>query len=370
MISGEWSRAGDLVRLPVLNQGRIGISGAFTNPTRFDVPPSIVDWPAESRAVVSGTTAAFAVTVSGTDPFTFEWRRFGAGEVIKLFSSSQFSDSLAFNPVRAADAGIYQFTASNPFGSASRSVQLTVLPASQTIDVVVPGQARYLDPPFTLIASASSQLPVTIGLEGPVAWTGTPGSSPIRYTGAGWVTVRVTQAGNGDFASLMAVRTFEVARAPQSLQFGELPDVLQASAPLTVEAKATSGLPVVIEVIEGPARLTGAMTFVLTGSGVVGLRASAPGGDNYFAAAPVERRFRVLENRPLRLGIASSQVPGLAIAIVRGPPWATVVVERTSDLRSWEPVSTNLLDEASGQARIDLVRMGRNRIFRGRLVLE
>lgn len=72
--------------------------------------------------------------------------------------------------------------------------------------------------------------------------------------------------------------------APATFYAGQSPPVL--------EAHASSGLPVTLSVVSGPATLSGS-TLTLTGTGTVKVQATQPGGGQYKAAVPVTRSITV-----------------------------------------------------------------------------
>lgn len=80
--------------------------------------------------------------------------------------------------------------------------------------------------------------------------------------------------------------------APQSIEFTPPVSWPLDGPPLELAATATSGLPVAIEVVSGPATLAGA-TLSFTAGGEVVVKAIQPGDSNWEAAAPVERTIVV-----------------------------------------------------------------------------
>jgi hypothetical protein len=77
-----------------------------------------------SQTVIAGDSVTFSVTVTGTAPFSYQWKK--AGAVIPRATGSSFS----LNNVQASNAGTYWVTVSNPSGSVtSASATLTVQPA-------------------------------------------------------------------------------------------------------------------------------------------------------------------------------------------------------------------------------------------------
>jgi hypothetical protein len=147
------------------------------------------------------------------------------------------------------------------------------------------------DAPFTLIATASSGLPVSFSI---VSGPATISNSTLTITGAGTITVSASQTGNGTYkAAPDVIRSFKVAKASQTISFAGIPDKTVSDAPFPVQVSASSGLPVVLSVISGPATISG-NTVTLTGTeGVVTIRAQQPGNGNYHAATPVQRSFNV-----------------------------------------------------------------------------
>jgi hypothetical protein len=114
-------------------------------------PPQFVSGPTNGY-IRAGSNAVLSVIVMGADPMSYQWRFNGvllAGETNATLLRTNF---------QAADEGLYQVTASNPFGQASASATLVIAiplavlqsPVSQTL---APGQ------PFTLSASITGAPP-------------------------------------------------------------------------------------------------------------------------------------------------------------------------------------------------------------------
>lgn len=81
----------------------------------------------------------------------------------------------------------------------------------------------------------------------------------------------------------------------QAISFPQIANHLTTDPPFTIEATATSGLPVQFEVVSGPATLNG-NTVTLTGQqGEVSIKATQPGNGTFNAAVPVINKFMVLD---------------------------------------------------------------------------
>jgi len=78
-------------------------------------------------------------------------------------------------------------------------------------------------------------------------------------------------------------------RRNQEIQFGDLPDQISTSPPFKVPVSATSGLPVSLAVLSGPAAIEGDTLRLFGSPGVVLLRASQPGNAAYLPARDADR---------------------------------------------------------------------------------
>jgi len=81
----------------------------------------------------------------------------------------------------------------------------------------------------------------------------------------------------------------------QAITLGALPDRPFNRAPILVNATTSSGLPITITVVSGPATVSG-NSLTLTGTGTVTIRATQAGDATYAAAPPVDRSFVVTGN--------------------------------------------------------------------------
>jgi formylglycine-generating enzyme required for sulfatase activity len=202
--------------------------------------------------------------------------------------------------------------------------------STQTIAVTPVSGLKYGDPAVTLQATASSGLPITWSLvSGPAQLQG----SLLTPTGAGTVVVRASQAGSDVFAPAQASLTIDVARAPQTISWAQLPNRTFGDAAFAVGATASSGLPVAFELVSGPAQVTGTQV-TLTGGGTVVLRARQDGNANYLAAQ-LDNSFtvakaaqtltfaalpdRVFSPNPIPLVASASSGLPITFAVLTGP---------------------------------------------------
>ena len=121
-----------------------------------------------------------------------------------------------------------------------------------------------------------------IGLMGLEADKLTPkGAVTVPYTGGKWPVW---------FTNVARVLP---TRVNQTISFAALPDQFLPVGRVALQASSSAGLPVGFSVRSGPAELAGT-ELTLTGEGTVVVRAFQEGNSQTFAAAPVDRSFRVV----------------------------------------------------------------------------
>ncbi len=208
--------------------------------------------------------------------------------------------------VRASQAGDATYNAAP---DVDRSFQVTAQgKLNQTITFAPLTDKNVNDGPFTVSATASSGLPVTFSIvSGPATIT----NNTITLTGAeGTVVVRASQAGDGTYNAAPDVdRSFQVTaqgKLNQVITFAPLPDRTFGDAPFTVNATASSGLPVTFSIVSGDATISNNVV-TITGIGPVVIRASQGGDATYNAAPNVDREFNV---NPSPVGTVKSDLNG------------------------------------------------------------
>jgi len=97
----------------------------------------------------------------------------------------------------------------------------------------------------------------------------------------------------------------------QFITFAPLPDKSAGDSPFTLTAKSSSGLPVYLNILSGPASLDMNNVLTILGGGTVNLVAWQPGNSNYNAAAPVLQSFNVSQiPQTITFGSLSQQKQG------------------------------------------------------------
>lgn len=228
-LSYVWRREGTLIAKAsqstlVLGSVQVADAGDYTvtvsnalgsvtsSPARLTVlvpslPPFIVVQPVSVTATAGGA-ASFGVTVRGTAPLSYQWRKDGEW----LVGATQAT--LTLTNVRATDAAAYSVAITNAFGTAvSASARLTVNPAPTPPQIETPPTAR------TVTEGATVSLSVTASGAGPLSYRWLKGGvpivgatsatltfSPVRLTDAGSYTVEVSNAAGTTVSTAAVVR--------------------------------------------------------------------------------------------------------------------------------------------------------------------
>ena len=104
-------------------------------------------------------------------------------------------------------------------------------------------------------------------------------------------------AGNySAIASILVTYSPPDTKLPQAITFGALSDQVFGDAPFALWATSSSGLPVYLNVLSGPAALDTNNVLTLLGAGTVTVIAWQPGNSNYNAAITVQRSFNVTQS--------------------------------------------------------------------------
>jgi hypothetical protein len=235
---------------------------ALANKTYGDAPFAV------SATATSGLPVSFRI-VSG--PATI------SGNTVTITGAGSVT-------IEASQAGNATYNPATPVQQS-----FIVAKAAQTITFAALSNKNYGDAPFALTATASSGLPVSFRvISGPATVSG----NTVTITGAGLVTIEASQTGNANYNTAAVTQSFTVNKASQFITFAALSNKTLGDAPFTVNATASSGLPVSFRVVSGPATISG-NTVTITGGGIVSIEASQAGDANYNAAAVVTQSFTV-----------------------------------------------------------------------------
>jgi hypothetical protein len=110
------------------------------------------------------------------------------------------------------------------------------------------------EPPFVINVTATSGLSVTFSVvSGPAQIK----DKEVTLTGAGPIVIKAAQAGDATYAAVEAVGSFSVGKGRQTINFAAAPGAVSVGETCTLQASASSGLPVSFSLVTGKAKLSG-----------------------------------------------------------------------------------------------------------------
>ncbi len=231
----------------------------------------------------------------GASPFTI-MASASSGLVVSFTSTTLPVCTVSGALVTIVGAGLCSITASqlgNINYSAASSVMQSfmVSPASQTITFNALGNVAFGTAPFTISASASSGLPVTFSSTTPSVCT--VAGTTVTIVGGGACSITASQAGNATYSAASLTRTFNVSQASQAITFLPLGNVVFGTTPFTINASASSGLPVTFTSTTSAVCGVYGSTVAIISAGTCSIAASQAGNASYSAATNVTQSFTV-----------------------------------------------------------------------------
>lgn len=250
------------------------------NPSQFGQPVTI------TATVTNGAT----VTPTGKVTFLDNGAAIGSAPLDGT-GAAVFTTSTLTTGSHSLTAS-YEGDSTSAPGTSDALLQV-VNKADQTITFAPLAGKTFGDPDFTVSATASSGLAVTFSIvSGPAILTG----STVHITGAGTVTVRASQGGDGNYNAAPDVdQSFTVAKAAQAILFATLENKTYGDASFVVSASGgASGNPVTFAALGNcsASGLNGGL-ITITGAGSCTVTASQAGNANYNAAPDVARSFTI-----------------------------------------------------------------------------
>ncbi|MBR6879234.1 MAG: T9SS type A sorting domain-containing protein [Bacteroidales bacterium] len=102
-----------------------------------------------------------------------------------------------------------------------------------------------------------------------------------------------SQGGLGGFDNLLVRQ--QPPGSAQLIDMADIPNQLVFNEPITLQAQASSGLPVSFQMIEGPATISGNVLTLTGATGIVRLKAMQAGDDTWLPAPDVVKTFEVVD---------------------------------------------------------------------------
>lgn len=204
------------------------------------------------------------------------------------------------------NAGTYNVHASFPgnanYNAASAIGTLVISKATTTLTF------SNLSQTYTGAAITATATTNPAGLNGVSILYNGSSNAPVNV-GSYFVTASIS---NANYSASNVTGTLVVSKAQQSINFPEIGNRFIGDASFALNATATSGLPVSLTIVSGPATLAGNTLTLSGGTGTVILRALQNGNNNYQPAAVLERSFTVsLRRMPFPNANEPQNLPGI-----------------------------------------------------------
>jgi gliding motility-associated-like protein len=235
----------------------------------------------------TGKEDQFIVTVNGT-PVTIS--------AVSLKPGDPYSIIVTLDtPLTGSETVLISYTqgdvASESGGLLPSFVDQPVNFIIQTVSFTALQVMTYHDPPVTLIASASSGLPVTFTSSN--STVATISGNVLTANSTGTADITAMQSGNGTYAPARYIRTLTVNLADQTITFPEPGTKTYGDPDFNLGATASSGL-MVSYASDNPAVATiSGATVHITGAGTAVITASQAGNNLYYSAIDVTATITV-----------------------------------------------------------------------------
>jgi len=284
--------------LTITGAGTVTIVASQSGSANYNPASSVTNTFAVKLTQVIGSFSTFTNITYGNAPFVINPPVASSGLPVSVTVASGPA-SIVSNTITIQGAGTVILTANQAgngtyYAAYPISTRFVVAQASQSINGFSNITAHtFGDAPYSApVPSASSGLPVTLSIQkGPATISG----NTVTLTGAGTVTLAADQPGNANYLPAQKITTnFIVSRATQNITpFGIIPGHTYGDGSFSISSlNASSGLPVALSIMSGPASISGS-TVILTGAGTVTLAANQSGNANWNAAPEVTTSFVV-----------------------------------------------------------------------------
>ena len=229
-------------------------------------------------ALVASATSGLAVSFASSTPAVCTV----SGTALTLVTAGTCT-------LAASQAGNANYLAAAPV---TQSFTVAVGLLAQTIAFTQPGSQTMGTPPAPLVATASSGLAVTFASITPAVCMAS--GTTLTLVSAGTCTVAASQAGNNVYAAAAAVmNSFAVVRAAQTITFTSPGNQTLGTAPLTLVASSSAGLPVALTSTTSGVCTVSGTTLTLVAAGTCNLDANQAGNTTYAPATTVTQSFSV-----------------------------------------------------------------------------
>ncbi|QHT69422.1 6-bladed beta-propeller [Rhodocytophaga rosea] len=203
-----------------------------------------------------------------------------ASFTLKLLADKvgSYTGNLSFS-TNDPDNKLYQVTLSGLITKAEQQISINAL-ADRT----------YGDAPFTLTGNSSSGLALTFSMvSGPATLEG----NVLTLTGAGEVTLLITQAGDNYYKAAELHKTFLVKKANQIIHLDSIPVKTYGDSSFTLPLTTSAGLPITYTSSNAAVATISANHIAIAGVGTTIITANQAGNDNYNPAETANQTLQV-----------------------------------------------------------------------------
>ena len=215
-----------------------------------------------------------------------------SGLAVTFASTTTAVCTVAGNIVSLVTAGTCSIAASQPgnanYSAAPNVVQsFAVTPGTQTITFGPIGSVAFGTAPFSLTATATSNLPVSFASTTPGVCT--VAGSTVSIAGAGTCSLTASQAGSANYAAAPnVIQSFSVTPATQTITFAPLGAATVGSGSISLSATASSGLPVSFSSSTPAVCAVSGNILTLVSAGICSITATQAGNNNYLLASATQ----------------------------------------------------------------------------------
>jgi hypothetical protein len=311
--------------ITIVGGGTTTITASQTGDDTYSAATAVQQTLAVNKAIQTITFGPLAAKTFGDASFNLTATS-SSSLAVTYSSSNTGVATVSGNTVTIIGGGTTTITASqagntNYLAATDVEQSFTVNKTTQSNTFGILPSKTYGEAAFDITATSSSGLNVTFASSNTAV--ATVSGNTVTIVGGGSTTITASQQGNNNYLAAPDVpQPLTIDKATQTISFADLPDRHFKASNFMVEASSSSGLPVTYNVVSGPATISG-NTVTLDGNlGVVELKASQAGNDNYLAATEVTKTFTV---------ICAPEPPTVTSGLHCGPGTVTLSASGTTD---------------------------------------
>ncbi len=234
------------------------------------------------------TDTDFSLTPSSNSPASFVYSLV-SGDAISLTADGK---------VKVLKSGVAKVkisqAATTEYAASELTIAITINLLTPTITAIQPFAKKMGDADFSIkpVSTSDGAFSYSISSGDAVSVSAT---GVVKVLKAGKATILITQASSAKYESTTTTVDVTVTKLSQTISFAKLPSEIYHNAlPLTLNASASSNLPVTFKVLSGPASIVGGLLKLTGSTGLITVEASQLGNDQYEAATALSQSISVL----------------------------------------------------------------------------